>query len=434
MSRMNAAAVSLDALETDRSAMPHNSWTDAQEALDQAAEQLQLDDGMRRVLRMPKRELQVDFPVTMDDGHVETFTGYRVHHNINRGPATGGVRYTKDLTLDLVRAQAMLNSWKAALVLIPYGGAAGGVVVNPRRLSRHEREGLTRRYATEIGPFMGPESDIPTPDVNTGSQTMAWMMDTYSMHVGHTTAGVVAGKPLEIGGTRGRREATSRGAFRTIAACARAIDLPLDGARIAIQGFGRVGSILAEMLCGAGCRMIAIADDRDAVARPSGIEIDRAIAWVHEHDAIAGLPDTEPMKREDIFGVDCDILVSAGLQSQITGSNAGGVRARIVAEAANAPTTPKAHAILRDRQIRVIPDILCTAGGMVLGYFEWVQDMQSFFWTDAEIAAQLDRIMDDAFLNVVAMSQDKQVDLRSAAMMVAVSRVAEATQLRGLYP
>ena len=422
------------ALETNRAAAKNNSWTAAQDALDQAAERLGLDDGMRLVLRVPKRELQVDFPVTMDDGSVETFTGYRVHHNINRGPASGGVRYTKDLTLDLVRAQAMLNSWKAALVEIPYGGAAGGVVVNPRRLSRHEREGLTRRYTTEISPFMGPVSDIPTPDVNTGSQTMAWMMDTYSMHVGQTSAGVVSGKPLEIGGTRGRREATSRGAFRTIAACARAIDLPLDGATVVIQGFGRVGSILAEMLCGAGCRMIALADDRDAVANPAGIEIDRAVGWVREHDAIAGLPDTEPIARDDIFAVDCDILVSAGLQAQITASNAGGIRAKIVAEAANAPTTPEGHAILRENQVRVIPDILCTAGGMVLGYFEWVQDIQSFFWTDAEISGQLDRIMDEAFANVSAMSEQRNVDLRAAAMMVAVSRVAEATQLRGLYP
>jgi glutamate dehydrogenase (NAD(P)+) len=412
----------------------HNSWTAAQEALDTAAERLQLDDGMRRVLRVPKRELQVDFPVTMDNGDVQTVTGYRIHHNINRGPASGGVRYTKDLTLDLVRAQAMLNSWKSALVEIPYGGAAGGVVVNPRRLSRHEREGLTRRYATEISAFMGPDSDIPTPDVNTGSQTMAWMMDTYSMHVGHTTAGVVAGKPLAIGGTRGRREATSRGAFRTIAACARAIDLPLDGATVAIQGFGRVGSILAEMLCGAGCRMIALADDRDALAHETGYEIDRAVAWVREHDAIVGLPETEPISRDEIFATECDILVSAGLQSQITAKIAGRVRARIVAEAANAPTTPHGHAILRDRQIRVIPDALCTAGGMVLGYFEWVQDMQSFFWTDTEITDQLDRIMDDAFAHVAAMSEEKHVDLRSAAMMVAVARVAEATQLRGLYP
>ncbi len=418
----------------ESSRVAQGGWAAAQAALDQAAERLNLDDGMRRVLRVPKRELEVHFPVTMDGGDVQSFVGYRVHHNINRGPASGGTRYTKDLTLDLVRAQAMLNSWKAALVQIPYGGASGGVVVDPRTLSRHEREGLTRRYATEISVLIGPDRDIPTPDVNTGSQTMAWIMDTYSMHTGQTVAAAVSGKPLEIGGTRGRREATSRGAFRTIAACARAIDLPLDGARVAIQGFGRVGSILAEMLCAAGCRMIAIADDRDAVARPSGIDVDRAVAWVHEHDAIAGLPETEPMRRADIFSADCDILVSAGVQSQITGANASGVRARIVAEASNAPTTPEAHAILREHQVRMIPDILCTAGGMVLNYFEWVQDMQSFFWTDAEIASQLDRIMDDAFANVVAMSEEKGVDLRSAAMMVAVARVAEATQLRGLYP
>ncbi len=422
------------ALETNRTAIPDNSWTAAQQDVDDAAARLQLDDGMRRVLRVPKRELQVDFPVTMDNGTVRTFTGFRVHHNINRGPATGGVRFTRDLTLDLVRAQAMLNSWKAALVQIPYGGAAGGVVVNPRRLSRHEREGLTRRYATEISPFMGPERDIPTPDVNTGSQTMAWIMDTYSMHVGHTVAAVVSGKPLEIGGTRGRREATSRGAFRTIAACARTIDLSLDGARVAMQGFGRVGSILAEMLCQAGCRVIAIADDRDAVTRASGIDVDRATGWIHEHDTIGGLPDTEPMDRAEIFSADCEILVSAGVQNQVTAANAGAVRARIVAEASNAPTTPDAHAILRESGIRVIPDILCTAGGMVLGYFEWVQDMQSFFWTDAEITDQLDRMMDAAFAEVVATSEAKKVDLRSAAMMVAVGRVAEATQLRGLYP
>jgi glutamate dehydrogenase (NAD(P)+) len=422
------------ALEPNRAAAKNNSWTAAQDALDQAAERLELDDGMRQVLRVPKRELQVDFPVTMDNGNVQTFTGYRVHHNINRGPASGGVRYTKDLTLDLVRAQAMLNSWKAALVEIPYGGAAGGVVVNPRRLSRHEREGLTRRYTTEISPFMGPVMDIPTPDVNTGSQTMAWMMDTYSMHVGQTSAGVVSGKPLEIGGTRGRREATSRGAFRTIAACARGIGLSLDGATVAIQGFGRVGSILAEMLCGAGCRMIALADDRDAVANAAGIEIDRAVGWVREHDAIAGLPDTEPIPRDEIFATDCDILVSAGVQAQITEANAGAVRAKIVAEASNSPTTPQAHDILRANHVKVIPDILCTAGGMVLGYFEWVQDIQSFFWTDAEIAGQLDRIMDDAFANVSALSEQSNVDLRAAAMLFAVSRVSEARQLRGLYP
>jgi glutamate dehydrogenase (NAD(P)+) len=389
---------------------------------------------MRRVLRVPKRELTVHFPVTLDNGDVQVFTGYRVHHNINRGPSTGGIRYTQDLTLDLVRANAMLNSWRAALVRIPYGGAAGGVVVNPRKLTRHEREGLTRRYATEITPIIGPDRDIPTPDVNTGSETMAWFMDTYSMHAGHTISSAVAGKPLAIGGTRGRREATSRGAFRTIVSCAQSMDLPLSGARVVVQGFGRVGSILAQMLSDAGAIVVAIADDHDAVRNDNGIDVPRAVEWVREHDAVAGMPSAEPISREHVFGIDCEILVSAGLQSQITAANAPDVRAKIVAEAATSPTTPAAHTILRDHRIRVIPDILCTAGGMVLSYFEWVQDIQSFFWTDEQISEELERIMDAAMAEVVAMSEAKSVDLRGAAMMVAVKRVAEATNLRGLYP
>ncbi len=413
---------------------PTDSWASAQQALDLAAERLELDDGMRRVLRVPKRELTVHFPVTMDSGEVRVFTGYRVHHNVNRGPSTGGIRYTDDLTLDLVRAHAMLNSWKAALVQIPYGGAMGGVVVNPRQLTRHEREGLTRRYATEVTPIIGPDRDIPTPDVNTGSQTMAWFMDTYSMHAGHTIASVVAGKPLAIGGTRGRREATSRGAFRTIASCAEAMGISLDGARVAVQGFGRVGSILSRLLADAGARVVAIADDHDAVRNEAGIDVTRAIEWVREHDTVRDLPGAEAIARTEIFGTDCEILASAGLQSQITAANAGSIRARIVAEAATAPTTPEAHAILRGAGIRVIPDILCTAGGMVLSYFEWVQDIQSFFWTDAQIADELDRVMDAAMAEVVAMSEARDVDLRDAAMMVAVRRVAQATQLRGLYP
>jgi glutamate dehydrogenase (NAD(P)+) len=313
-------------------------------------------------------------------------------------------------------------------------GAAGGVVVNPRTLNRHEREGLTRRYATEITPIIGPDRDIPTPDVNTGSQTMAWFMDTYSMHAGHTISSVVAGKPLAIGGTRGRREATSRGAFRTIASCARSTDLALDGATAVVQGFGRVGSILAQMLVAAGVKVIGIADDRDAVRDENGIDVKRAVEWVREHDEIAGLPNAEPMDRDDVFGLECDILVSAGLQSQITAANADTISARIVAEAATAPTTPAGHAILRENGVRVIPDILCTAGGMVLSYFEWVQDIQSFFWTDEQIVEELDRVMDTAMDEVVHMSSAKSVDLRGAAMMVAVKRVADATHLRGLYP
>jgi glutamate dehydrogenase (NAD(P)+) len=409
-------------------------WGAAQRALDLAADRLKLDDGMHRVLRVPKRELTIHFPVRMDDGSVEAFTGFRVHHNLNRGPATGGVRFTEDLTLDLVRANAMLNTWKAALVQIPYGGAMGGVVVNPRRLSTTERKALTRRYTTEIGILIGPDRDIPTPDVNTGSQTMAWIMDTFSMHAGHTVPGVVTGKPLAIGGTRGRREATSRGAFRCILAAAQCRDMPIDGARVAIQGFGRVGTVLAPMLSGAGAQIVALADDRHAVANPDGIDVAAAIEWMRKNDSIRGLPDAEPVDRQAAFGLDCDILVSAGVQYQIDLAEAERIKARILVEAGNSPTTPEADAHLRDRGVLVVPDILCTAGSMVLAYFEWVQDMQAFFWAEGEVTGELERIMDGAFADVLAMSHAKSVDLRGAAMMVAVDRVAGATTLRGLYP
>jgi glutamate dehydrogenase (NAD(P)+) len=416
------------------SSAPNGIWAQAQGELDGAAERLHLDPGMHRVLRVPKRELTVNFPVTHDDGHVEVYTGYRVHHNVNLGPASGGIRYVPKLDLDEVRALAMLNTWKAALVRIPFGGAAGGVRVDPRRLSEGERQGLTRRYTTEIGILLGPGRDIPAPDVNTGSQTMAWMMDTLSMHGGHTVPAAVIGKPLSIGGTRGRRSATARGAMRCIAATAGILGVALDGARVAIQGFGRVGMTLAEELAAAGARIIGLADDREAVSNPAGIDVARAIDWMREHDAVVGMPQTDPMAKADIFGLDCDILVPAGLQGEITKSNAAGVRARIVAEAANGATTSAADAILADQGVTVIPDIICTAGGIVLGYFEWVQDMQAFFWTDTEITAQLDRVMDEAMGGVQAMAAAESVDLRAAAMMVAVSRVAQATTLRGLYP
>ncbi len=420
--------------ERPKTSTSNGIWAQAPGELDEAAERLHLDPGMHKVLRVPKRELTVNFPVTHDDGHVEVYTGYRVHHNINRGPVTGGIRYLPKLDLHEARALAMLTTWKAALVRIPFGGAAGGVRVNPRRLSDNERQGLTRRFATEISIILGPDSDIPSPDVNTGSQTMAWIMDTYSMHRGHTVAASVTGKPLAIGGTRGRRSATARGALRCMAAVAKAQGTSLGGARVAIQGFGRVGMTLAEELHAAGATIVGIADDRDGVSNPSGIAVDRAIEWMREHDAIAGLPGAEPIAKADLFAMDCDILVPAGLQGEITDANAATIRAPIVAEAANGATTPAADAILADAGITVIPDILCTAGGMVLGYFEWVQDMQAFFWTETEITAELDRIMDEAMAGVQAMAVAERVDLRAAAMMVAVSRVAEATQLRGLYP
>jgi len=413
---------------------PNGIWTNAQSELDEAAERLHLDPAMHRVLRAPKRELAVNFPVTHDDGHVEVYTGYRVHHNVNRGPVSGGIRYVPNLDLDEVRALAMLNTWKAALVKIPFGGAAGGVRVDPRQLSANERQGLTRRFATEIGPLLGPERDIPSPDVNTGSQTMAWIMDTLSMHRGHTVAASVIGKPMAIGGTRGRRSATARGALRCIGAAARARRIDVNGARVAIQGFGRVGMTVAEELDLAGAVVIGIADDRGAVGNPAGINVARANQWMREHDTVRDMPDTEPMSKADLFALETDILVPAGLQNEITDANAATVSARIVAEVANGATTPAADAILADRGVTVIPDIVCTAGSTILGYFEWVQDMQAFFWTEGEITADLDRIMDEAMAEVQAAADLESVDLRAAAMMVAVSRVADATTLRGLYP
>ncbi|MEO5987063.1 MAG: Glu/Leu/Phe/Val dehydrogenase [Candidatus Limnocylindria bacterium] len=407
-----------------------NIWTTTQAELDEAAERLHLDDGMHRVLRVPKRELTVNFPVTHEDGTVHVYTGYRVHHNVNRGPVSGGVRYVANLDLDEVRALAMLNTWKAALVRIPFGGAAGGVRVNPRRLSDLERQGLTRRYATEIGPLLGPASDIPAPDVNTGSQTMAWMMDTLSMHQGHTVAASVIGKPMAVGGTRGRRRATARGALRCIASA----NGTLEGSRVAIQGFGRVGMTLAEELHSAGAVVVAIGDDKEAVINGSGIDVDAAVTWMREEDTIHGLAETEAISKAELFAADCDVIALAGLQGEITDGLALTLRARLIAEVANGGVTPAADAILADRGVTVIPDIICTSGGTVLGYFEWVQDMQAFFWSQDEITAQLDRIMDEAMAGVRAMADAEKVDLRAAAMMVAVGRVAEATTLRGLYP
>ncbi|HEX9737969.1 MAG TPA: Glu/Leu/Phe/Val dehydrogenase [Candidatus Limnocylindria bacterium] len=409
-------------------------WAGAQAELDAVAERLGLDDGMHRVLRVPKRELEVHFPVRFDDGHVEAVTGWRVHHNINRGPSTGGVRYTADLTLDVVRANAMWNTWKAALVEIPYGGAFGGVLIDPKQLSAHEREGLTRRYTTEISPLIGPSQDIPMPDVNTDDQTMAWMMDTFSMHRGYTIRGVVTGKPPSIGGSRGQREAVSRGALRAIQAVARQQGVALDGSRVVVQGFGRVGTILAEMLAGAGARVVALADDRHAVRDPDGIAIGAAVAHMAERDTIDELRGAEAVDRREVFSEPCEILISAGLSHQITRANAPTIQAKIVAEAANGPTTPEADRILRDKGVTVIPDILGTAGGFVVGYFEWVQDLQSFFWTDAEVAAELDRVMDDAARAVMSAAEQHHADLRTAALMVAVGRTATATTLRGLYP
>jgi glutamate dehydrogenase (NAD(P)+) len=411
-----------------------NIWAVAQSQFDQSAKELNLDPGLRRVLRVPQRELTVNFPVTMDDGEVRVFTGYRVQHNVSRGPAKGGIRYHQDVTLDEVRALAMWMTWKCAVVNIPYGGGKGGVIVDPKQLSLREVEGLTRRFATEISPLIGPDRDIPAPDVNTNAQTMAWIMDTFSMHHGYTISAVVTGKPIAVGGSLGRNEATARGTVFTLLRACPAHRVPMAGARVAVQGYGNAGSIAAELLAAEGATIVAVSDSQGAIHNRAGFDPLHVAAWKREHGTVLGFPGTEQITNRELLEVDCEILVPAALENQITGQNADRIKARIVAEAANGPTTPDADRILHDRGVFMIPDILCNAGGVTVSYFEWVQDMQSFFWTEERINQSLKEIMDRAFDSVYETSQRHEVDMRTAAYMVAVARVAEATTLRGLYP
>ncbi len=411
-----------------------NIWAVAQAQFDHAADKLDLDDGMRRVLRVPQRELTVNFPVTMDDGNVQVFTGHRVQHNVSRGPAKGGIRYHQDVSLDEVRALAMWMTWKCACVNIPYGGGKGGVIVDPKQLSQREVEGLTRRFTTEISPLIGPERDIPAPDVNTNAQTMAWIMDTYSMHHGYTIPGVVTGKPIAVGGSLGRNEATARGTVFTLQQWAKANNTTLEGMRVAIEGYGNAGSIAASLLTAEGAIVIAVSDSTGGIHVPGGMDPAKVSAWKAEHGTVVGFPGADAVTNHELLELDCDILVPAALENQITAANAPRIRAKVVAEAANGPTTPEADAILYDRGVFVIPDILCNAGGVTVSYFEWVQDMQSFFWTESRINESLKEIMDRAFEAVHGMSERHGVDMRTAAYMVAVARVAEATTLRGLYP
>jgi glutamate dehydrogenase (NAD(P)+) len=419
----------------DRGAAPRiNAWHVAQAQFDAAADALGLDDGIRQILRVPKRELSVNFPVRMDDGRVAVFQGYRVHHNVNRGPAKGGIRYHPDTDLDEVRALAMWMTWKCAVAGIPYGGAKGGVVCDPKQLSLAELERLTRRYATEIAIVLGPERDIPAPDVNTNPQVMAWIMDTYSMHQGYSVPAVVTGKPLSIGGSQGRNEATGRGCVYTIERAAPRLGLQLEGANVTVQGFGNAGSVVARLLHALGCRIVAVSDSRGGIYSARGIDPAVALAHKARTGSVVGLPDTDDITNEELLVAPCDILVPAALENQITKANAGSVMARLVAEAANGPTTPDADRILHDRGAFVIPDILCNAGGVIVSYFEWVQDLQNFFWREDEINQRLRDIMCSAFDTVVATAERNAVDMRTAAQMTAIARVAEATTVRGLYP
>jgi glutamate dehydrogenase (NAD(P)+) len=421
-------------MTTENLAAQINPWAVAQQQFDLAAERLNLDEAMRRVLREPRRELTVHFPVKMDDGSVQVFTGYRVQHNLGRGPAKGGIRYHQDVTLDEVKALAMWMTWKCAVVGIPYGGGKGGVIVDPKKLSIKELEGLTRRFFTEIEVLVGPEKDIPAPDVNTNAQVMAWMMDTYSMHVGYTVPGVVTGKPISLGGSEGRNEATARGTVYCIIEAARHLGIELDKARVSIQGFGNAGSIAAQLISAEKSTVVAVSDSTGGIHNPNGLEINRVIAWKQEHGTVQGFPGAEDISNAEVLEVDCDILIPAALENQITARNAGNIKARLVAEAANGPTTPEADEILWKKSIFMIPDILCNAGGVTVSYFEWVQDLNRDHWSEQIVNEKLKVIMVKAFQETLAIARREQIYMRTAAYLLAVKRVAEATQLRGLYP
>jgi len=415
--------------------IPINAWAVAQQQFDRAADKLNLDPGLRRVLRECRRELTVHFPVKMEDGSVQVFTGYRVQHNVGRGPAKGGIRYHQDVSLDEVKALAMWMTWKCAVVGIPFGGGKGGVIVDPKKLSRHELEHLTRRYATEISVLIGPERDIPAPDVNTNAQTMAWIMDTFSMHAGYTVPAVVTGKPIALGGSQGRNEATARGTVYCIQEAADHLPgVEVKGARVVIQGFGNAGSIAASLLAELGAKVIAVSDSSGGIHNPKGLDVDRVIRWKAEHGSVVGFHGARHVSQAELLELECEILVPAALENQITGRNAPNIRTRIVAEAANGPTTPDADEILFRRGIFVIPDILCNAGGVTVSYFEWVQDLNRDFWNEGTVNAKLREIMVQSFRDVLATSEREEADMRLAAYMLAVDRVASATAIRGLYP
>jgi glutamate dehydrogenase (NAD(P)+) len=421
-------------MTTEHVAASINPWLVAQQQFDLAAERLNLDPGLRRVLREPRRELTVHFPVKMDDGSVQVYTGYRVQHNLGRGPAKGGIRYHQDVSLDEVKALAMWMTWKCAVVGIPYGGGKGGVMVDPKKLSQKELEALTRRFFTEIEVLIGPEKDIPAPDVNTNAQIMAWMMDTYSMHVGYTVPGVVTGKPISLGGSEGRNEATARGTVYCIVEAANRLGIDLHRARVAVQGFGNAGSIAAKLIGDEGSTVVAVSDSSGGIHKPDGLDIGRVIAWKKEHGTVQGFPGSTDISNAALLEVDCDILIPAALENQITASNAGNVRAKLIAEAANGPTTPEADEILFKNGTFMIPDILCNAGGVTVSYFEWVQDLNRDHWSEIVVNAKLKEIMVKAFHETIAIAGRDEIDMRTAAYLLAVQRVADATSMRGLYP
>ncbi|AFT87105.1 glutamate dehydrogenase (NAD(P)+) [Paraburkholderia phenoliruptrix BR3459a] len=385
-------------------------------------------------LKRPKRILIVDVPIELDNGTVAHFEGYRVQHNVSRGPGKGGVRYHQDVTLSEVMALSAWMSVKNAAVNVPYGGAKGGIRLDPRKLSRGELERVTRRYTSEIGIIIGPNTDIPAPDVNTNEQIMAWMMDTYSMNQGQTATGVVTGKPITLGGSLGRREATGRGVFVVGCEAARRIGFDIEGARIAVQGFGNVGGIAARLFQEAGAKVVAVQDHTGSLYKSTGIDAVALLEHVAKTGGVGGFPEADAVTNEEFWTVESDILIPAALENQITEKNAGKIKTRIVVEGANGPTTTAADDILHDRGILVIPDVVANAGGVTVSYFEWVQDFSSFFWTEDEINQRLERVMREAFAAVWQVSSEQSVSVRTAAFIVACKRILQAREMRGLYP
>jgi len=400
---------------------------------DAAARLLDLDPGIWKILTHPKRQITVSCPIQMDNGEIEVFTGYRVQYNITLGPAKGGIRYHPGVTLDEVTALAAWMTWKCAVAQLPFGGGKGGVICDPTRMSRRELEALTRRYVAEIIDAIGPEKDVPAPDVNTNEQVMAWIMDTYSMHVGHTETAVVTGKPVELGGSLGRREATGRGVSIATRESARHLGFEVRGAKVAIQGFGNVGSISAELLAILGAKIVAISDWKGGVYNEKGLDLIRLEEHVRARKTVDGFGGGAAVTNAQLFALDVDVLIPAALENQITAANAPTIRAKVVVEGANGPTTPEAHRHLHERGVLVIPDILANSGGVTASYFEWVQDRYGYFWTEKEVNDRLEFKMCEAFNAVLQMSLKHRVDMRTAAYLVAIARVATVTKLRGMY-
>ncbi len=424
----------MTSLQESATHLRENPYEIARKQLSLVARAFSIDDNLVEVLSRCKKAVVVSIPVTMDDGRIEVFEGYRVTHNVARGPSKGGIRYHPDVTLDEVRALAMWMTWKCALMGIPFGGAKGGVICDPKQLSVRELEGMTRRYTSEIINEIGPEKDIPAPDVGTSPREMAWIFDTYSMNKGHSVLGVVTGKPLTVGGSLGRLEATARGGLYCTLEAVGKLGLSMDGLRVAVQGFGNVGSYYALFMQEEGAKVIAISDSSGGLYNPNGIDIPSAIAHKQERGTLKGLGGVDAISNDELLLLDCEVLAPCSLEQVITEENAAKIRARIVCEGANGPTTPTADEILEDRGVLVLPDVLANAGGVVVSYFEWVQGLQEYFWKEDEVNAKLKEIVDKAFAETWHVHESRDLSMRLSAYGLAVERVAEATMTRGLYP